>query len=131
DAVFGSAVVRCVCAQTAAPPTTAPDITTDSSLLIRSPFPDSSASFLDDALASVGCRPETQSRCELLPWRQHGKVRRLWVRRVKTPGQGRCSGHLRLLTVRTNGPGNLARAPVLSGDSVSRNSMGEKGSCRQ
>ena len=26
-----------------------------------------------------------------------------------TPRQGRCSGHLRLVTVRTNGPGNLAR----------------------
>ena len=33
----------------------------------------------------------------------------LWSRRVKTPRQGRCSGHLRLVTVRTNGPGNLAR----------------------
>src|SRR4030095_6430637 len=30
-------------------------------------------------------------------------------RHIKTPRQGRCSGHLRLVTVRTNGPGNLAR----------------------
>ena len=30
-------------------------------------------------------------------------------RRVKTPRQGRCSGHLCPVTVRTNKPGNLAR----------------------
>ena len=43
-AVFGSGVVRWVCAQTAAPATTATDMTTASSL-IRSPFADSCASF--------------------------------------------------------------------------------------
>ena len=44
SAVFGSGVVRWVCAQTAEPATTATDMTTASSL-IRSPFADSSASF--------------------------------------------------------------------------------------
>jgi hypothetical protein len=39
----------------------------------------------------------------------HGRERRLRVPTRRTPRQGRCSGHLRLVTVRTNGPGNLAR----------------------
>jgi hypothetical protein len=52
---------------------------------------------------------ETPSRCGLLPWRHTVKCDGSGSRRVKTPRQGRCSGHLRLVTVRTNGPGNLAR----------------------
>jgi hypothetical protein len=52
---------------------------------------------------------ETPSRSELLPWRHTVKRDGSGSRRVKTPRQGRCSGHLRLVPVRTNGPGNLAR----------------------
>jgi hypothetical protein len=54
---------------------------------------------------------ETPSRCELLPWRHTIKCDGSGSRRVMTPQQGRCSGHLRLVIVRTNGPGNLARRP--------------------
>jgi len=53
---------------------------------------------LDDALASVAVTGhETPSRRRTPPVASHGEVRRLWVPTRKTPAEGRCSGHLRLV----------------------------------
>jgi hypothetical protein len=56
---------------------------------------------------------EKPSRCELLPWRHTATCDGSGSRHVKTPRQRRWPGHLRLVIVRTNEPGNLARRRTL------------------
>ena len=87
-AVFGSGVVRWVCAQTAAPATTATDMTTASSL-IRSPFADSCASFWTMPSRQWLSRArDAEPRANSSPGVTRSSATALWSRRVKTPRQG-------------------------------------------
>ena len=91
--VFGSVVVRWVCAQTAAPATTVADMTTATSL-IWPPFTDSRASFGRCPRVS-GCHA-ARDPLRTPPLASHGKCDGSGYRRVKTPRLGRCSGHCAL-----------------------------------